>query len=395
MKKFNMFFGIAATSLSLLTSIQSHAGAGGHGGDTIVCFSVPLSQAVEIRNGSEVMTAIGRRSITSVRTIEFFRAEHAVYNNPFVQRLSGLSYREAVVELRGRFDSVPSFGERLLRPYSNAIGFIEDTGYPAVYGLEDVRDSGAVILPPPGCAQIQAAIRQGYSITYDSSIWAAAPPLQKALLQMHEELFAVGVHFGHEFSVGTQLVLMAILASNVEGQSLSKVLQAQGFGARFSDGRILAYMSKQEMVNAKIPIEQELAALKEIYFSSARQSCEKCDEWYSQSMQSIRGYFTNCPFAAEIEKRILPSRYDWVHRWLKSNQYDPVPSETIQNAQRALYLVHSELLGYSRTGVQIHSNDFFGRPKRMYMSAPQCKAGDQFQLLAEKAQVILDAINLN
>src|SRR5205085_2718035 len=105
---------IANTLAWVLLSIgesQAYAGSGAHGGDALVCFDIPVDQAVTDKG---ILTEEGRKHIKSAVTNEYFQNRKAIKSNPVIQKLEKLSFEEALAGFYELFSDVPVLQKELL-----------------------------------------------------------------------------------------------------------------------------------------------------------------------------------------------------------------------------------------------------------------------------------------
>lgn len=235
MKISNQVLSVTVSVLSLGTSVSQVAlaeGSGAHGGDAVVCFSIPVDQAMS----KGIMTARGRKAITSAVTNEYQQYSSRAAANPAIARLQKMSFEDALTELHAMAAGVPAFFAQL-EAAQKYIGQIDD-GLPAENGIEDVRDSGTGFGMPEGCDLVQAALRREDQMSYDPDVWKAFSGFQRALMQLHEEVYYIGVQSGQQDSTRTQLLIGYLLQEGVTDEGLVQKLQRYGFLIRKGSNEI-------------------------------------------------------------------------------------------------------------------------------------------------------------
>lgn len=208
----------------------AHAGSEAHGGDAVVCFSIPMSDAMG-RDG--MVTAAGRRNISKAVTLEWYRASLAMRNSK-IKSMINLPYEKALAALHSQFSMAPRFRKSLDSAHE-ILGNISERALPATAGLSDIRDSLTFVGYPHNCTLVQAAVREEDLITYDLDVWNAMSGFQQALLQLHEELYYLGSSradiYKHDDSSRTQLlILMLLTTENLTEQQMVQGLNRYQFG---------------------------------------------------------------------------------------------------------------------------------------------------------------------
>lgn len=229
MKK-NLFW-IILLSVSLGASSAFAAGGSyvGNGGNSVVCFSIPLSQAMSGR----LMTPLGKSHIQSAVVLEFYLAslKQTIAPSRFFQALSQGDEQSAIHYLEESISTVPKF----LTQVSDAeatLGSIAN-GIAAPDGLVPVDDAALAIQLPSDCALVQTVIQKDSVFYYDPVVWGALTQqgyLQKFILQLHEDIYSVAAGLGQTSSADTQLLLVSLMTDFPARYSLLEKLYALHFG---------------------------------------------------------------------------------------------------------------------------------------------------------------------
>src|SRR4051812_26140705 len=89
------------------------AGNTSHGGDVVTWFNIPTEKAVVKAERGYVLTAIGRKNIKKVETVEYVRAGTWGQENPLIKSLQGASFEVALKALTERISEYPHFSRYL------------------------------------------------------------------------------------------------------------------------------------------------------------------------------------------------------------------------------------------------------------------------------------------
>ncbi|MCB0415240.1 MAG: hypothetical protein KDD50_12960 [Bdellovibrionales bacterium] len=246
-------------------------GQEGHGGDAIVCFSIPIEKAVykvelPLQNectgkgpcqpqGSSCqigqpcphsrgviwkITDEGRRSIESAKPLEQYMAEKIASKKVFLDELNKLSLNDAYMEVLTPFTALPGAFEKIVDIH-HSLGWLEEDGVADEYGLMDVADSGFVTnIDKTKCKELQAVVRRDNQLWYDSDIVKHFDNAGKVLIQLHEELYTwgkyqdeinvnVGFREAHSTSTKTRRLILKLLGDDVNTNFLNSTLKSHGF----------------------------------------------------------------------------------------------------------------------------------------------------------------------
>ena len=192
-------------------SILAHAGGGGtylgNGGVAVVCFKIPLEQAMR----GDQMTDAGRAAIQSALPIELFLAKDSAGPDSLLAQLQGLDFIWGVMKLHSQFEAYPELYTELMKQ-SIARGYLyEGAMVPAA--LKSSSDALNVFYPPEGCAMVQAVTATDALYLVQRDIWEHLTPVGQMILQLHEDLYAVERAQGKSTSVNVSLFLTQLLMS--------------------------------------------------------------------------------------------------------------------------------------------------------------------------------------
>jgi hypothetical protein len=219
----NSQFGVQEWQTSLL-------GQEGHGGDAVVCFSIPLDQALQkidtrpkapecnvgdvcpnqpigsdpILNPSPdaplsssgviwKMTNEGRKSIHSAQPLEQYLAERVSGKKLILERLKKLTPEEGYQELLQIFTELPVPFKRISEMHRK-LGWLKEDGIASEYGLMDINDSGFLNesqIDSTRCKELQAVVRRDNQLWYDTDIVKHFDNAGLVLIQLHEEIYAI------------------------------------------------------------------------------------------------------------------------------------------------------------------------------------------------------------
>lgn len=247
---------------------NSLVGQEGHGGDAIVCFSIPIERAlVQVASGQEdtcqppgpcqghssptprpgpvwKMTEEGRRSIQSAKPLEQYLGERIASKKAVIDQLNQMSPEDAYRKILQPFSKLPSAANRLSEMHQR-LGWLSEDGIASEFGLADINDSGFVNeneIDRAHCKELQAVVRRDNQLWYDSDIVSRFDTAGKVLIQLHEEIYAWGKGldainweiFGppaHETSTKTRRLILKLLDGNLSTGSLNENLKGLGFSA--------------------------------------------------------------------------------------------------------------------------------------------------------------------
>lgn len=241
----------------------STMGQEGHGGDAIVCFSIPIQQAVvKVNYGSEPcvpggpcssepgnshgttwqMTQAGRAAIQSAKPLEQFLAEKISGKKLFLDRLNQMSVEQGYQYTLSSLTQLPAPFKRISEMHQR-LGWLKEDGIASEYGLMDINDSGFLDeneIDKNYCKELQAVVRRDNQLWYDRDIIKHFDNAGLVLIQLHEELYSWGKNQdkinwqiagmpSHENSTKTRRAILKILDDNIDAPMLNEILKTSGF----------------------------------------------------------------------------------------------------------------------------------------------------------------------
>lgn len=198
---------------SLRVHADPNTGGGvyvGNGGEAVICNS-PLPPPI---GGEEVLVLDFWMSLVGA-PMQPVAAE--------VQRFEKLqSFKDAVDFFDEKLARVPWF-QNLVKQAALKIKIDQDS---FVQGpLAAAKDSALPFPLPEGCHKAQVALRRAERVFIDIDIYKKMNQAQRAVLYMHEYIYAAGVfNYGHNSSVRTQSLMIYLLQSNPSKQDLEQYL---------------------------------------------------------------------------------------------------------------------------------------------------------------------------
>jgi hypothetical protein len=245
-------------------------GQEGHGGDAVVCFSIPIDQAVEKisteskcipsetqpcksssqTDGSQVatevwrLTDLGRKNISSAKPLEQYLAERIAGKKEFLTELNQMSVEDGFNKLVFPLRNFPSAFDELYK-INSKLGWLEQDGVASEFGLADINDSGFLNeneIDRSKCRELQAAVRRDYQLWYDKDILSHFNNAGKILIQLHEVLYTWGKEkdnlnrsndlFGppaHTTSEKTRRMSLKLITTSLDVNTLGEYLKDYGF----------------------------------------------------------------------------------------------------------------------------------------------------------------------
>jgi hypothetical protein len=256
----------------------SHLGQEGHGGDAIVCFSIPIERAIyqvqlssesecvtgspcsETRSSSSSsssgarsgpvwrMTVEGRKNIQSAKPLEQHLGERIAGHKVILDFLNNMPVKEGYKALLTSFTSLPATFDRISQIHQQ-LGWLTEDGIASEYGLLDVNDSGFVPeneIDTTHCRELQAVVRRDYQLWYDADIIKHFDNAGHVLIQLHEELYAWGKlqdqinseipqrgRPAHEMSTKTRGLILKLLDDNINYKIINENLRTLGFSTMY------------------------------------------------------------------------------------------------------------------------------------------------------------------
>lgn len=256
---------------------SSLLGQEGHGGDALVCFSIPVDRAlykVDLGSGgnncvppgpcsdsqssgspntpgSSVvwrMTDEGRKSILSAKPLEQYLAEKISSKKAYIDQLNQLSVEEGYRKILSPFIKLPAPFSRLSEMHQK-LGWLHEDGISSEFGLIDVNDSGFLNeneIDTTYCKELQAVVRRDNQLWYDADIVRHFDSAGRILIQLHEEFYAWSkqqdsinqkavVMPAHETSIKTRRLILKLLESGIDEKIVNENLKSAGFSILYSD----------------------------------------------------------------------------------------------------------------------------------------------------------------
>lgn len=247
-------------------------GQEGHGGDAIVCFNIPIEQAIyKVGGGDEGggdedgggskdcgpdfcrsspnagsgqvwrMTDAGRQAIRSAQPLEQYLAEHTMGKKQLLERLNQMSVEDGYKKLLQPYTFLPGAFSRIAEMHRK-LGWLLQDGVASEYGLMDINDSAFVNeseIDTAHCKELQAVVRRNNQLWYDKDIVSHFDNAGLVLIQLHEEIYSWAKqvdthnqHFGrvaHQKSDNTRWLLLKTLDENLRADTLNEQLKSLGF----------------------------------------------------------------------------------------------------------------------------------------------------------------------
>jgi hypothetical protein len=263
--------GGAQTTKGALAGWQtSLLGQEGHGGNAVVCFSIPVERALYqastgegdncvagepclVHGGPNTtpgavwrMTDEGRRSIISAQPLEEYLGSRTASGKRALDQFNQMSvedgYRQAVLP----FAKLPAASSHLQEMHRK-LGWLTQDGVSSEYGLLDVNDSGFLNeneIDRAYCKELQAVVRRDNQLWYDSDIIHHFDAAGLVAIQLHEEIYAWGKNEdeinreiagppAHMTSANTRRLILKIFGENLASQLLNENLKTLGFSAGY------------------------------------------------------------------------------------------------------------------------------------------------------------------
>jgi hypothetical protein len=299
--------------LALISFISiANAKAGGneaHGGDLVVCFNVPLEEAVSEMDGRITEVGWNNRQEDYPMVSDYYQIISRPFDESLFFTTESNNPEEIAQEIRDLTQLVPGFHKKWMRE-ANKYPF--ETWDPAPSGLKDVSDSNELYLLPSNCTYVQGAVMQYGVVSFDTRAREHSDNLQKALLSIHEELYALARGKGQTDSVRTRRLFKDIMLSGGDEVIIQSALIKHGFGQ---------YKTATEI---RLMREEKQARLDELQasFTSIEENLsneELLDEWFELRLffaetdnefleikEGITRYFN---FRLEIVKAVAETEY--------------------------------------------------------------------------------------
>lgn len=246
----------------------SLAGQEGHGGDAIVCFSIPIERALAhadvppgdgcqpdgtciVHSGPTPndlwrMTEEGRRSIQSAKPLEQYLGERIAGKKVILDQLNQMPVKDGYAKVIKTFSKLPGAYSRVAEAHRR-LGWLLDDGIASEYGLADINDSGFVNeseIDRTHCKELQAVVRRDNQLWYDADIVKHFDNAGMVLMQLHEEIYAwakqmdeinfsVPYRPAHETSTKTRRLILKVLDPNMATETVNENLKDFGFSALY------------------------------------------------------------------------------------------------------------------------------------------------------------------
>lgn len=222
----NKVLGFVATFVCSTTALASGGTHVGNGGDVVACFSGNVDYAV--KNGA--LTDYGRRTLTSATTLELYQAKAMGSRSVLLNAMVGKSEDVAHEMLVTKLEDVPFFADAV-KDASVKLGSLRDAAS-FEDGLFNVPDSGRAFGLSGNCAEVQAVVRQEDTFFKDANIWNKLQPVDRAILQLHEEIYYIGAEVSESHqttSIDTRLLISSLLTKNSSENELATKISEYGF----------------------------------------------------------------------------------------------------------------------------------------------------------------------
>lgn len=270
--------GVIKNNSGEVSEWQSAAlGQEGHGGDAIVCFSIPIENALykintkpdnncvppgpcsDSQNSTSPMdpnspssgivwrmTDAGRKAIQSAKPLEQYLGERIASKKVIIDQLNQMSLQDGYEKILAPFTKLPSAFNRVSEMHQK-LGWLNEDGISSEYGLMDINDSGFVNeneIDKSHCKELQAVVRRDNQLWYDADIVSHFDNAGRVLIQLHEEIYAWGkaqdkINWevpgqpAHETSTKTRRLILKILDQDADVKHLNENLKALGFSTMY------------------------------------------------------------------------------------------------------------------------------------------------------------------
>ncbi|HLD75052.1 MAG TPA: hypothetical protein VJB34_09160 [Bdellovibrionota bacterium] len=196
----------------------------GNGGDMVVCFNIPLTQAITITpQGNIRVTEEGWAHMEEdyPMTLDYFEAKFFRHNDlnqaiPLFQpRSLNTGYKWSILQdIMDTTYFIPVFYDRWTHTTQTYFGNQNDWRK-SPWGLKDLQDSNEAYPLPDNCASLQGArYYQGHFYINSVVVEEHSNPFQQALLLGHEGLYFIAKEMGHTDSVKARDLLGDILTAH-------------------------------------------------------------------------------------------------------------------------------------------------------------------------------------
>lgn len=245
-------------------------GQEGHGGDAVVCFSIPVERALYqastgggdhcvtgepclVHNGPNSqpgavwrMTDEGRRSIVSAQPLEEYLGSRTTSGKRVLDQFNQMPVEEGYRQSLLPFAKLPAASSRVQEMHRQ-LGWLTQDGVASEYGLMDVNDSGFLNeneIDRAHCKELQAVVRRDNQLWYDADIIHHFDNAGLVAIQLHEEIYAWGKKEdeinreivgppAHATSANSRRLILKVFGENLDSQLLNENLKTLGFSAGY------------------------------------------------------------------------------------------------------------------------------------------------------------------
>jgi hypothetical protein len=252
-------------------------GQEGHGGDAIVCFSIPVERALykidlsgnekncvpgeqckEVSHSTSPgsispasgivwrMTDEGRSSIQSAQPLEQYLAARIASKKLILDQLNQMPIEEGYQKILLPMVNLPAPFNRISEMHQK-IGWLHEDGIASEYGLIDINDSGFLNedeIDKTHCKELQAVVRRDHQLWYDTDILKHFDHAGRVLIQLHEEIYAWGKDQdeinlkshgvpAHETSTKTRRLILKLIDAGIETKLVNENLKTLGFSTGY------------------------------------------------------------------------------------------------------------------------------------------------------------------
>lgn len=228
------------------SSFFANAGGGSlikNGGRGIVCLPIgtPLLTFLNYNTKTEKLTALGRKNVISAEPLEYFLAKNNYEPGSAFEKIKDMSYDAALTTLHEVFKPYPWFYDSLIFAHE-FLGPVERGAAMSADGVENSDDALKTANTPKNCIDQQIVISIGDFFTIDQLYWSKLSPSQKAILQLHEEIYYLArvssdvlpkIYHGdvaHGSSETTRLIA-AMLMTNTPDVDIPRIFKKSVFKA--------------------------------------------------------------------------------------------------------------------------------------------------------------------
>lgn len=279
---------------------SSSMGQEGHGGDAIVCFSIPVDQALSkvgneqnsectTRNENEFcaiesgpqkpgqgsgvawkMTEAGRKSIRSAKPLEQYLAEKISSKKLILDQLNTMPLQAGYEKMLSSMQNFPAPFQRLVEIH-NKLGWLHEDGISSEFGLIDINDSGFLSeqeIDRVYCKELQAVVRRDTQLWYDADIVSHFDNAGRIMIQLHEEIYTWGKQQdeinravlsipAHETSTKTRRLILKLIDENLSPKVIGENLKSLGFSILYSQNYSNAPISTGYFMDTQTCLQEQ------------------------------------------------------------------------------------------------------------------------------------------